>query len=67
VDDDVERRSEKHNPRLDEEMKRETESLVRGAPVEARAEESREKEGPADGEPTPQSVVSRPPPEEKES
>lgn len=35
----MERKSEKHNPRLDDEMKHETESLVRGAPVEARAEE----------------------------
>jgi hypothetical protein len=63
----VERRSEKHNPRLDDEMKRETKSLVRGAPVEARAEESREQEGPADGEPTPQSIISPPPPEEERS
>lgn len=32
-----------------------TESLVRGSPVESRAEESREQEGPGDGEPTPDS------------
>ena len=56
----MERKSEKHNPRLDDEMKHETESLVRGAPVEARAEEFREQEGPADDEPTPQSTVSSP-------
>jgi hypothetical protein len=48
----VERKSEKHNPRVDEEMMQETASLVRGSPVEARAEEFREQEGPGDGEPT---------------
>ena len=56
----MERKSEKHNPRLDDEMKHETESLVRGAPIEARSEESREKEGPGDGEPTPEPIVSSP-------
>jgi hypothetical protein len=53
----VERKSEKHNPRLDDQMKQETESLVRGAPVEARAEEFREQEGPANGEPTPDADI----------
>jgi len=33
-----------HNPRIDEEMQRESESLTRGAPIEARAEEFREME-----------------------
>jgi Protein of unknown function (DUF2795) len=46
----MQRDSNRHNPRLDDELKRETESLVRGAPVESRAEEWREKEGSADGE-----------------
>src|SRR5438128_7825435 len=46
----VQRDSNRHNPRLDDELKRETESLLRGAPVESRAEEWREKEGAADGE-----------------
>jgi len=36
--------------RIDEELKKETESLVRGAPVESRVEEWREQEGAADGE-----------------
>lgn len=53
----MERRSDKHSRQLDEEMKRETASLRRGAPLEARAEEFREMEGPADGEPTPDSVI----------
>jgi len=39
-----------HNPRLDEEMKKETASLTRGAPVEARKDELREQEAPADDE-----------------
>ena len=49
----VERGSDRHGPRLDEELQRETRSLEQGAPVEARVEEAREQEGPADGEPTP--------------
>lgn len=57
----MERGSGKHGPRLDDEMDRETESITRGSPVEARAEESREKEGPADGEPVPQSRVDQDP------
>jgi len=46
----VQRDSNRHGPRLDEELKKETQSLVRGAPVESRAEEWREQEGAADGE-----------------
>jgi hypothetical protein len=46
----VDRDSNRHAPRLDDELKRETESLVRGAPAESRGEEWREKEGAADGE-----------------
>jgi hypothetical protein len=49
----AERGSDRHGPRLDEELQRETRSLEQGAPVEARVEEAREQEGPADGEPTP--------------
>jgi hypothetical protein len=45
-------RSTKHSPRVDDQLKHETEALVRGAPVEARVEEDREQEAPADGEPT---------------
>jgi hypothetical protein len=52
------RESNKHSPRLDDEMKKEAQSFVQGDPVESRAQESREKEGPADGEPTPDSVIS---------
>lgn len=49
----MQRGSDKHAPRLDDELKDETQSLERGAPVEARADEAREEEGPAEGEPTP--------------
>ena len=49
----MERRSTKHGPRLDDELKREVQSLERGAPVEAHKEEFREHEGPGDGEPMP--------------
>jgi hypothetical protein len=44
----VQRDSAKHGPRLDEELQKEVEPLLRGAPIEARVEESREKEGPGD-------------------
>jgi hypothetical protein len=44
----VERQSSKHSPRLDDELKKETESLVRGAPVESRVQEHREAEPAAD-------------------
>ena len=46
----MDRSTNKHGPRLDDELKKETESLTRGAPVEARAEDERDAEGPADGE-----------------
>jgi hypothetical protein len=44
-------RSDKHGPRMDEELARETEALERGAPVEPRVEEFREQEPSADDEP----------------
>src|SRR5256886_3538131 len=43
----------RHSPRVDEELRRETESMVRGAPVDARAEEWRMMEPGGDGEPQP--------------
>jgi hypothetical protein len=49
----VERGSDKHSPRLDEELDHETRSLQQGGPVESRVEEHREQEGPGDGQPTP--------------
>jgi hypothetical protein len=53
----MERMSDKHNQKLDDLMKRETDSLRRGSPVEARAEEFREMEGPAEDEPTPDALI----------
>ena len=49
----MERGSDKHSPRLDEELDHETRSLQQGSPVESRVEEFREQEGPGDGQPTP--------------
>ena len=49
----MERGSDKHTPRIDENLKSETRSMVQGSPVEARAEEYREQEGPGEGEPVP--------------
>lgn len=65
----VERGSDKHSPRADEKLQKETQSLVQGSPIEARAEEFREQEGPGEGEPVPGPFVERQPdapgPEEK--
>jgi len=52
----VERGSDKHSPMLDEALKHETDSIVRGA-REARSDEAREQEGPAEGEPTPRTRI----------
>ena len=54
----MERQSSKHNPRVDDSMKKEAQPLER-ARNEPRVHESREAEPPADGEPF--SVVGRPP------
>jgi len=53
----IERSSNQHGPRLDDEMDREVESLTRGAPVEARVDENRALEDAGDGEPVPESVL----------
>jgi hypothetical protein len=53
----VERGSDKHSAMVDDTLKHDTESLVRGGPAEARSEEFREQEGPADGEPTPDARI----------
>jgi Protein of unknown function (DUF2795) len=53
----LERGSDKHSPMLDEALKRDTASLERGDPTEARSEEFREQEPPADGEPTPDARI----------
>ena len=42
------RGSDKHGPKLDEEMKRESQGLERGAPVDPRREEHRKLEGGED-------------------
>ncbi len=49
----MERRSDKHAPRADEDLVHEVEPLERGAPVEPRVEEFREQEGAADDQPVP--------------
>jgi hypothetical protein len=48
----LERGSDKHSPRVDEELEHETLSLQQGAPVESRVEEHREQEGPGEDQPT---------------
>ena len=50
---ELERGSDKHSPMVDEALKHDTASLWHGGPAEARSEEFREQEGPAEGEPTP--------------
>jgi len=53
----MERQSNLHSPRLDEELEHEVSSLTHGAPVEARVEESRLMEDAGDGEPVAQAIV----------
>ena len=52
----MERGSDKHSSMLDEALKHDTESIVRGD-RESRSDESREQEGPAEGEPTPEARI----------
>lgn len=47
----MDRGSDKHSPRLDEEMERETRGLTQGAPADSRAEEWRETEPSGEDEP----------------
>jgi hypothetical protein len=56
----TERDSSKHSPRLDDELKKEVGSLVRGSPAESRKEEWREQEGAADDEREPSSRTGDP-------
>ena len=49
----MERGSDKHSPRVDEQLDHDTRSLTQGAPVESRVEEYREQEGPGEDQPTP--------------
>jgi hypothetical protein len=42
----MDRQSDKHSPRLDDQMEHEVRSLLQGAPVESRADEDRFQEGP---------------------
>jgi hypothetical protein len=48
----MERGSSQHGPRVDDAMATDAESVTRGAPVDARADEGREQEGP-EGSPVP--------------
>ena len=50
----MERGSDKHSPRVDEQLDHDTRSPRQGAPVESRVEEHREQEGPGEDQPTPE-------------
>ena len=63
----MERQSNKHGSRLDDAMEREVESLVRGAPIEARTDPGRAMEDAADGEPTPEAIIETAAPDTAES
>ena len=54
----MERRSNVHNPRLDDELAHEAESLTRAAPTEARVDPSRTMEDAGDGKPIPEALIS---------
>ncbi len=45
----MERETDKHNPRIDDAMARDLDSLLKGAPVESRSQESRLQEDPSVG------------------
>jgi hypothetical protein len=49
----MERGSDKHSSRLDEQLEHDVRSMLQGSPVESRASEAREQEGPGDDEPAP--------------
>jgi hypothetical protein len=53
----MERQSNLHSPRVDDELEHEVSSLTHGAPVEARVEESRLMEDAGDGEPIAQAII----------
>lgn len=55
----MERGSDKHSPRLDDEMDHETRSMTQGSPIEARADEARMKEPAGEEEPTPEEIIDR--------
>ncbi|HVM39712.1 MAG TPA: DUF2795 domain-containing protein [Acidimicrobiia bacterium] len=52
-----ERGSDKHGPMLDEQLDGETQSIVDGSPIEARAQERRQMEAPGDDEPEPDARI----------
>ena len=55
-----ERGSTHHTPRIDDQLAEQTDSLTRGAPVEARAEDWRRSEPAGDGEPLPDARIASP-------
>jgi len=57
----MERKSDKHSPRVDDEMDHETRSVTQGSPIESRIDESRQKEPAGDDEPVPQEIIQRDP------
>jgi hypothetical protein len=54
----MERGSDKHSPRIDENLERDTRSLIQGSSGESRADEGRLQEGAADDEPTTDALLS---------
>lgn len=52
------RGSDKHSPRIDDGLEHDTRPLTQGAPMESRADEARQQEGAADGEPTTDALLS---------
>ena len=57
----MERGSVQHGSRLDDEMAEEVAPLTHGAPLESRSREDLEAEPPADGEPTPDALITTAP------
>jgi Protein of unknown function (DUF2795) len=55
----MQRGSDQHGPRLDDELEHEVESLVRGEPIESRVEDFRLEEDSGDDEPVAEPIVGR--------
>ncbi len=49
----AQRGSDKHSARVDDQLEHDVRSMLQGSPVESRASEAREQEGPGEGDATP--------------
>ncbi|HVL89487.1 MAG TPA: hypothetical protein VM841_04545 [Actinomycetota bacterium] len=55
----MDRSSNKHGPRIDDEIRKETDSITKGSPAETRVDAARRKEDPGDDQPNVEQVLNR--------